>query len=188
MYVLKLTSKFSVQQLAKQRLAFQHKICFRDSLTHLRLKTTPTVAVASRLFRDGNFLRLYKKTQKAFFHYILKLVSNLPHNNEFKNLFFRYYSFRDFNRILFWKIMSVNTLFNLKKLSNKRIIYYLPKERRQVVVLLWLKNIIRLSKKDYGNCNVELLAPLMKFIYTNKNINDIFSLKLRIYKMRMMRG
>lgn len=101
MHVLKLTSKFSVQQLAKQRLAFQHKICFRDSLTHLRLKTTPTVAVASRLFRDGNFLRLYKKTQKAFFHYILKLVSNLPHNNEFKNLFFRYYSFRDFNRILF---------------------------------------------------------------------------------------
>ena len=84
--------------------------------------------------------------------------------------------------------MSVNSLFNLKKLSNKRIIYYLPKERRQVVVLLWLKNIIRLSKRDYGNCTVELLKPLVRFVYTNKNTNEIFSIKLKIYKMRMMRG
>lgn len=188
MYVLKLNFTFSVQQLGKQRVAFRHKICFRDSLTYLGLKATPTTAIASRLFRDGNFLRMYKKTQASFFTYLVDLAPTLPHNNEFKNLYMRYYSFRDFNRILFWKIMSVNTLFNLKKLSNKRIIYYLPKERRQVVVLLWLKNVIRLSKKDYGNCNVELFKPLVKFLYTNKNTNDIFSLKLKIYKMRMMRG
>ena len=188
MYVLKLKSNFSVQQLAKQRVAFKHKICFRESLTHLGLKTTPTIAIASRLFRDGNFLRLYRQTQNAFFKYITAVVPQLPHNNEFKNLYIRYYSFRDFDRILFWKIMSVNSLFNLKKLSNKRIIYYLPKERRQVVVLLWLKNIIKLSKKDYGNCNVDLLKPLVKFVYTNKNTNEIFSIKLKIYKMRMMRG
>lgn len=84
--------------------------------------------------------------------------------------------------------MSVNTLFNLKKLSNKRIIYYLPKERRQVVILLWLKSIIKLAKSDYNNCRVDLLKPLIKFVYTNKNTNEIFALKLKIYKMRMLRG
>lgn len=188
MYVHKLIALFSVQQLAKQRVAFRHKICFKESLTYLGLKTTPTIAVTARLFRDGNFLRLYRQTQKAFFKYIPSLVAQLPHNNEFKNLYFRYYSFRDFNRILFWKIMSVNTLFNLKKLSNKRIIYYLPKERRQVVILLWLKSIIKLAKSDYNNCRVDLLKPLIKFVYTNKNTNEIFVLKLKIYKMRMLRG
>lgn len=188
MYVCKLIAQFSVQQLAKQRVAFRHKICFKDSLNYLGLKTTPTMAITARLFRDGKFLRLYRQTQKAFFKYILTIVHQLPHNNEFKNLYLRYYSFRDFNRILFWKIMSVNSLFNLKKLSKKRIIYYLPKERRQVVILLWLKSIIKLAKKDYGNCRADLLKPLIKFIYTNKNTNEIFSLKLKIYKMRMLRG
>lgn len=101
MYVHKLIALFSVQQLAKQRVAFRHKICFKESLTYLGLKTTPTIAVTARLFRDGNFLRLYRQTQKAFFKYIPSLVAQLPHNNEFKNLYFRYYSFRDFNRILF---------------------------------------------------------------------------------------
>lgn len=188
MKVQQLQFTFSVQQLGKQRLKFQHKICFKPALSHLRLKTTPTVAVAARLFRDGNFLRLYKKTQKAFFKTLVQMVDSLPHNNEFKNLYIRYFSFRDFNRVLFWKIMSVNSLFNLRTLDKKRIIYYLAPERRQVVVLLWLKNIIKLYKKDFHNCTPELLQPLIKFVYTNKISNDIFSIKLKIYRLRLMRG
>ncbi len=188
MYLLKLIAKFSVQQLGKQRITFSHKMCFKESLKHLTLKTTPTTAITSRLFRDGNFLRLYKKTKKSFHKYLSTMVYHLPPNNEFKNLYLRYFSFRDFDRILFWKIMSINSLFNLKKLKKKKLIYYLPKERRQVVVLLWLKNIIKLAKNDYHNCNVELFKPLIKFVYTNKNVNEIFSLKLKIYRLRMMRG
>lgn len=188
MYAHSLKYSFSVQQLGKQRLKFQHKICFKPTLSHLRLKTTPTTAIAGRLFRDGNFLRLYKNTQRSFFKLLVSTVDSLPHNNEFKNLYIRYFSFRDFNRVLFWKIMSVNSLFNLKKLDKKKIIYYLSPEKRQVVVLLWLKNIIKLAKKDFHNCNPQLLEPLAKFIYTNKISNDIFSIKLKIYKLRLMRG
>ena len=101
MHVSFLKFNFSIQQLAKQRLKFQHKICFRDTNDHLRLKSLPSNAIATRLFRDGNFLRLYKQSQKSFTSILLKLVRNLPHNNEFKNLFERYFSFRDFNRVLF---------------------------------------------------------------------------------------
>ncbi len=93
--------QLSVQQLGAQRLKFQHKICFRNDLTHLRLKTTPTISVVSRLFRDGNFLRIYKKIQEGYLHNFIKLVKFLPHNNEFKNLYYQYESFRDLNRVLF---------------------------------------------------------------------------------------
>lgn len=101
MYVTKVIFFFSMQQLSSQRVKFQHKICFRDTNSHLKLKTTPAMAIACRLFRDGNFLRMYKQTHKAFVFDLIKLVDYLPYNNEFKNLFNQYESFRDFNRVLF---------------------------------------------------------------------------------------
>lgn len=84
--------------------------------------------------------------------------------------------------------MSVNSLFNLKQLKNKRILYYMRPERRAVLVLLWLKNLMRLRKKDYKNCNFSLFTTLFQFIRINKNVNELFSLKLKIYKMRLVRG
>lgn len=177
-----------MQQLGSQRVKFQHKICFKESLSHLRLKTTPSVALASRLYRDGNFLRLYKRLQKSFQTHLLSSVDFLPQNNEFKNLYEQYESFRDINRVFFWKLMSVNTLFNLKKLKNKKILYYLRPERRVVLILLWLKNLTKLRKKDYHNLSPELFRPIFDFVCANKVNNEVFSLKLRIYRLRLVRG
>lgn len=188
MYVNSLRFFFSMHQLSTQRVKFQHKICFKESNSHLKLKTTPAVSIASRLFRDGNFLRLYKQCQKSFVFDLTEQVKSLPHNNEFKNLYNQYESFRDFNRVLFWKIMSVNCLFNLKTLKKKRILYYLRVERRQVLILSWLKNLIKMRKKNYDNCSIDLYKPLLTFITTNRSTNDVFSLKLKIYKLRMLRG
>lgn len=101
MQLHKLQYTFSVHQVGMQRVKFQNKICFRADLNHLRLKTTPTIAVVSRLYRDGNFLRLYKKLQSAYLKNFINFVKLLPHNNEFKNLYYQYESFRDLNRVLF---------------------------------------------------------------------------------------
>lgn len=188
MKVHSIVFKFSVQQIGSQRLKFQQKICFRQNLNHLKLKTTPSIAITSRLFRDGNFLRLYKKFQKAFFTSLLSKVGVLPQNNEFKNLYYQYQSFRDLNRVLFWKLMSVNCLFNLKKLKNTRILYYLKPDRRVVLVLLWLKNLTKLRKKDYHNCSPLLFTSIFNFICSNKNTNEVYSLKLRVYRLRLVRG
>lgn len=179
---------FSLKQLSNQRLKFQHKICFKDSIKHLRLKTTPAIAMSSRLYRDGNFLRLYKQLQKSFVYKLLPNISGLPQNNEFKNLFKQYQSFSDINRVLFWKLNSINSLFSLKRLNSKRILYYLRPERRMVLILLWLKNIIKLKKYNHSNCSTNLYVPLLNFISTNKSNSEIFSLKLKIYKMRLLRG
>lgn len=180
--------KFSIQQLSNQRNKFKQKICFKPSLAHLKLKTTPALAVASRLFRDGNFIRIYKQLQKSFLSTLLPSVNSLPQNNEFKNLFNQYHSFRDINRVLFWKLMSVNCLFNIKKLKKKKILYYLKPERRVVLVLLWLKNLTKLRKNDNHNCSPQLFYPIFNFVSSNKNANEVFSLKLRVYKLRLVRG
>lgn len=96
-----ITYSFSIKQISNQRLKFQHKICFRDNLQHLRLKSTPTIAVSSRLIRDGNFLRVYKKLQQAFLFKLIPSIIDLPQNSEFKNLYYQHQGFCDLNRVLF---------------------------------------------------------------------------------------
>lgn len=188
MNLLIIKHKFSIQQLGTQRLKFKHKICFKNSLKQLALKSTPTIAITTRLLKDGKFLKLYKLCQKIFIKVMLYQIDKLPYNNEFKNLFFQYQSFKDFNRVLFWKIMSINCLFNLKKIKKKKFIYYLKPERRCVLILLWLKNIIKLKKLNYNNLNLRLFKPLTNFLFINKNNNDMFFFKLKIYKSRLVRG
>ena len=188
MLVHKIVMHFSIQQLTAQRLKFQHKICFKDDNQHLRGKSTPTLAITGRLFRDGKQLRLYKNCNKFFIQSIFKNISNLSPNNEFKNLFYQYQSFTDFNRVLFWRINAINALFNIKKLKNRKLLYYLRPERRVVVVMFWLKYIIKLKKLNYNNNSINLFKPMINFICANKSFNEAYHLKLKIYKLRVMRG
>jgi hypothetical protein len=101
MLVLKIIQCFSIEQLLNQRRKFQHKICYKGYDSHLKLKTTPTQALATRLMRDGQFIKLYRNCHSFYFKTMYKNVKSLPENNEFKNLFFQYQSFTDFNRVLF---------------------------------------------------------------------------------------
>lgn len=188
MFVLKIIYTFSLEQLLNQRLKFQHKICYKTYNNHIRLKSTPTKAVATRLMRDGKFIKLYRNLYAFYFKTMYKNVRSLPENNEFKNLFFQYESFTDFNRVLFWRLSSVNALFNLKKLKTRRILYYLWPQKRLTTVLFWLKFIIKLNKNNNNNNTTKLYNPLIKFICVNKDINEIFHLKLKIYKLRLLRG
>lgn len=188
MFVHKSLFTFSIQQLTSQRVKFQHKICFKLDRQSLRLKTTPTLALTTRFFRDGKLLRLYKNCNKFFLENILVNIPKLSQNNEFKNLFYLYQSFTDFNRVLFWRIMSINSLFNFKKLKNRKLLYYLRPERRMVVVLFWLKYIVKLKKKNFKNNTPNLFNPLINFICSNREQNEAHHLKLKIYKLRVMRG
>ena len=179
---------FSIQQLLNQRVKFQHKICYKTNLLQLRLKSTPTQALTNRLFRDGKFLKLYKNCNNFYLKNVLTSISNLPQNNEFKNLYNLYQSFTDFNRVLFWRIMSVNSLFNIKKLKNRKLLYYLKAERRAVVVLSWLKYMVKLKKLNFKNNNINLFNPIVNFICSNKPQSEAHHLKLKIYKIRILRG
>lgn len=188
MLVLKLKYFFSIQQLITQRSKFQHKICYKGDRFALRAKSTPTLSVVSRIFRDGKNLSLYKNCNKFFIKIILKNINSLSQNNEFKNLFYQYRSFTDFNRVLFWRMTSINSIFNLKKLKAKKLLYYLKPERRVIVVLFWLKYIIKLRKSNSHNNSINVFKPLINFICSNKPSNEVYHLKLKIYKLRVLRG
>ena len=84
--------------------------------------------------------------------------------------------------------MSVNSLFNIKKLKTKRILYYLRPERRVVLILLFLKNLTKLRKKNFNNLSPKLFDSIFDFICANKSKNEVFGLKLKIYKLRLVRG
>lgn len=188
MIVYKIFFPFSIQQLASQRVKYQHKICFKPTLAHLKLKSNPTWSVISRITRDGKSLLFYKLLRKAYISKILPLITKLPQNNEFKNLYDQYESFNDLDRVLFWKLISVNCLFSLKRKNNLNSLYYLKPERRVVLALSWLKNFMQLNKKNFNNSRCVFFQPVFNFISTNKAGNNLFYLKLRIYKLRLARG
>ena len=188
MLVSQLFYNFSIDQMGNQRIKFQHKISFKNDRVPLKLKTTPTIAITARVQKDGKILKLYKNCQKFYINIVLPGIDQLSPNNEFKNFFHHHQSFKDFNRVLFWKIMSVNSLFNLKKLKNRKLLYYLRIERRMVLVLMWLKFIMKLKKNNIKNNTQALFKPVYKFIITQKETNEIFKLKLKLYKLRLVRG
>ncbi len=188
MLALKQLFNFSVEQLGQQRSRFQHKLCFKQDRESLKLKSSPTIAIACRLMRDGKFLTLYRNCLKFYYMYVLPKVYNLPANNEYKNFYFQYQSFKDFNRVLFWKIMSINPLFSLKRVKKRKLLYYLKPKKRMVLILSWLKYIIKLSKKNSHNNTQSLFKPVYIFLSTQRENNEIYNLKLKLYKMRLMRG
>lgn len=188
MFVTRNSFQFSVDQIGNQRLKFQHKICFKNDRLSLKLKTSPTLAIVGRLFRDGKFIRMYKNCQKFYIKYVMPSIHRLPPNNQFKNFFLFHQSFKDFNRVLFWKIMSINPLFNLKKIKNRKLLYYLLPNKRMVLILKWLKFIVKLNKKNFKNNNEFIYKPIYTFIATNNETNEIYKLKLKIYKLRLVRG
>lgn len=179
---------FSVNQIGNQRIKFQHKICFKNDRLPLKLKTSPSLALANRLFRDGKNLTLYKNCLKYYYNFVLTQIYHLPPNNEFKNFYFHHQSFKDLNRVLFWKIMSINPMFNLKKLKNRKILYYLKATRRMVLVLRLLKYIIKVGKTNAHNNTQKLFKPMFTFISTQRESNEIYNIKLKLYKMRLLRG
>ena len=92
---------FSVNQLIFQKNVFKHKICYKNKLAFLRLKQTPTNAITTRLMKRGLFLKLYKTFLSFYMKVLLPHIKTLNIKNELKNLYIRYFSFNDFNRILF---------------------------------------------------------------------------------------
>lgn len=179
---------FSTDSITNYRTKFHFKICYRPVTKNLLRKTLPTMALTNRLFKNGKFLRVYKNCNKFYLLKIVKNIKLLPPNNEFKNTFLLHRSFMDFNRVLYWRFRAINPLFNLKKLKNKKLLYYVKPERRAAVLLYWLKSMIIAKKQDYNNNTYNLFNPLVKFICIGKNSHELDLLKLRIYRIRLLRG
>ncbi len=187
-HFLKITYRFSVYKLIKQKQAFKHKICYKEKLSFLQSKQTPVSAIITRLMRCGFFLKLLRTIMQFFVKSFFKYLKTLPANNDLKGYFVYNYSLRDLNRILFWKLSSVNSLFNIKKIKKKQFIYYLKTTRRISTVLLWFKQIIKMKQSTHKNNQPKLFQPLLPLLTTNERDSQLQKIKLKIYKARLIKG
>lgn len=179
---------FSLTKLVKQKNIFKHKICYREKLIFLQNKQTPVSSIVTRVMRQGFYIKMLRTLMKFFVNLFLPYVRKLHINNEFRSVYLYNYSLRDFNRILFWKISTINALFNIKKTKKKQFVYYLKKGRRISTVLLWLKQIIKMKQNLIKNNNPSLFYPLFSLLTNNTKINQLHGIKLKIYRARLIRG
>jgi len=138
--------------------------------------------------RRGNFLKLLKTLLLFFRRFFLAYVKSLGINNELRNLYLYSFHLNDFNRVIFWRLNSISSIFNVKKIHKMKFVYFLRKERRIVTTLLWLKYIIKMKQSTLNNNNPKLFFPLFNILAANTKYNQMNTIKLRIYKSRLMRG
>ena len=159
---------FCVKDIGDMRKDFQHKICYKKKYQFLNLKHTPSNSICTRLMKRGNFLKIYKVIKIFYYQYVLKKkFYSIPTSSNFLFFFRKYYSFRDIDRVLFWKFIQLESMFaykvkifkKKKKQSNKLL--FITGIKRTLLCVNILKNLIVLNlkhkKKKY----------FYKYVFTN---------------------
>ncbi len=128
----------------------------------------------------------FKKYQSILF--IPSLKKTELFSKEFLTFIEKYESLQDFDRLLLWKILQINSLFRLKyKTQNKQeisYVYFVTEKKRLLIALLWLKIILKTNKK---RCNCyEFYTPIGDFISKDLNENKVNLIKLEIYKVKLL--
>ncbi len=192
----KVNSNFSVSSLADLRKKYNHSVCYKNKFKFLKLKLLPSKSLANRIMKRGSFLKTYKFIKFFFYKNILRSKFNdIKADSSFLFFYKKYFSFRDFDRVLFWKLSTVDCMFSnkVKKLKktkkiNSNSIFITGKKRlilatnfiKYLIILNCRRNIKKLEKTNY-----HILKPLFDFITKNKN-NNVMSVKYRIYKQKLL--
>ena len=184
---------FSVTNQKLLRTKFNYKICYKHKYNFLKLKYTPSIALANRLMRNGKFLKIFKLLKKHYYGFLLfKNFKNIPVSSNFLFFYQRYFSFRDIDRVLFWKYKQLDCMFTnkVKKIKKKKKqfskLFFLIEAKRIPLCINFLKYTILLkSQRKKKNLVINYFSPLTDFIITNK-INTITKIKYKIYKQKLM--
>ena len=127
----KIVYNFCIKEIGEMRYSFKHKICYKKKYQFLSLKHTPSYAITNRLMRKGNVLKIYKILKKFYYKDMLyKNFYKIPPLSNFLFFFNKYYSFRDFDRVLHWKLIQLDCMYTkkvsfYKKKNNKTPLYFL---------------------------------------------------------------
>lgn len=183
---------FSLQNIKDLRKKFSLKICYKKKYNFLNLKYTPSQALSCRLTKRGNFLKTYRLLKNFYYiHLLKKKKTSINRHNNFLFLYKTYTSFKDFDRVLFWKYKSLNCLFNykVKKFRKKKrkinTIKFTFKKKRLLLTLNFIKCLILLDcKRGNKKMQFKLFEPLYDFIINDKS-NLTLKVKLKIYKLKL---
>lgn len=175
------------------RKKFSLKICYKKKYNFLNLKYTPSHALASRLIKRGNFIKTYRLLKNFYYIYVLKLKKKfIDKRNNFLFLYKRYLSFKDFDRVLFWKFKTLNCMFSYKykKLKKKKRsftkINFVFSNKRLLLTINFIKYMILLNcKRKKKKMQYNIFLPLYDYLINDKN-NSILKIKYRIYKLKLV--
>lgn len=184
---------FCIKDIAEMRTNFKNKICYKKKYIFLNLKHTPTIALTNRIMRKGNFLKIYKILKK--FYYCNMLEKDFNKISPLSNFLFfynKYYSFRDFDRVLYWKLIQLDCMFNNKvkfykkkkqKVSN---LTFITGIKRVVLCINILKFLIILNiRRKRKNVTPQMFNPIFNYISLDKT-NLAIEVKHKIYKQKLM--
>lgn len=175
------------------RKKFSLKLNYKKKYNFLNLKYTPSHALAARLTKRGNFIKSYRLLKNFYYIYILKIKkSTIDKKNNFLFLYSRYLSFKDFDRVLFWKYKSLNCMFSYKwkylkkkKRSLSKISFVLS-NKRLLLTMNFIKYMILLNcKRKKKKMQFNLFSPLYEFLINDK-INSILKIKYKIYRLKLI--
>ena len=174
------------------REKFKHKLCFKKKYTHLNLKHTPSYALTTRLLKNGKFLKTYKLLKYFFYKiFLLKNFNKIPSSSAFLYFYNKYQSFRDLDRVLFWKYNQLDCMFSFKvrRIKKKKKILtnliFITGNKRLLLAINFLKYIILLSVKKNGNNMIpDYFLPLGNFLSKDRD-SVLIKIKYRIYKKKL---
>ncbi len=178
--------------LKNLRQNFSLKICYKKKYNFLNLKHTPSHGLACRLTKKGNFIKSFKLLKKFYYVYILRLrKKTISIHSSFLFLYNKYASFKNFDRVLFWKFKSLNCMFShkckyfkKKKKTIKKLSFVFSK-KRLLLSINFVKYLILLDcKRKEKKFQFKLFSPLYDFI-TNDRSNSVLKVKLQIYKLKI---
>ena len=156
-YKKNITYGFCIVDIVDLKKKFQHKICFKKKHLFLKLKNSPTQSLTNRLTKKGNFLKVYKVLKKFYFQYILqKKFQSISLSSNFLFFFFKYNSFKDFDRVLLWKYNQLDCMFSfkakkVKKKKNKLDFLFITGIKRVLMCINIIKYLVLIKKKIKNN-------------------------------------
>jgi hypothetical protein len=122
-----------------------------------------------------------------------KKFKSIPLMSNFLFFYNKYFSFRDLDRILSWKYLTLDCMFSNKSKKNKKKkqqlnnIVFIRGVKRVILCINFIKYSILLNcKRKKKNITLEMFNPLFKFIIEDKN-NFAIKVKYRIYKQKLMK-
>lgn len=184
---------FCVTDVAKLRETFSHKFCFKKKHYFLKLKQSPSTALAGRLTKKGNFLKTYKLLKRFYYNYMLtKLFKKIPLTSNFLFFYNKYVSFRDLDRVLMWKYKALDCMFShksktlRKKKQQLTKIIFISGKKKIILCMNFIKCLILLNcKRKKKKMNYKLFLPLFDYL-TNDKTSLVLKIKYKIYRQKLI--
>lgn len=199
-------TNYVCKNLAIVRKNYSLKICFKTSLTFLKYKNSITNSLSNRLTVKSNYMRSYKnvcqyytKTLRSSF-----LKNNLKFKNyelsaASKNLLFKALigrsSIKNFDILLLWKAVQVNSLFNVKITTKKKRkkyfysyrVFYINPKKRILFVWKWLNISLRTLNVKKVKRHIPLIVGFNNFFFSSLDTHIVTKFKHQVYKLQLLR-